>query len=376
MISKEFIENATNLTEKFLDEYQIGGGEIALYGGGLASYWYVRWLLHHNIYPSYIIDNDPKKNGTVFEGIENGKKAEIPIISKEEMRQKKNYKDFKYIISAPKYKQEIAQDIERTFGDVKVYSFECEIYYTFIRDIPAYRKYLASHIEEIKELGDLLADDKSKETLNSIIMGRISAEQDYFRNVMVDDQYFPRDIIRLNENEVLVEAGGYDGKTLLDMVDKTNGTFKRIYCFEPDQKCIHTIEGRISNLNKPITLIEKGCGSKSTRLFFRSDSALGTSRVALKGEDYDYSIEITTLDEEIKEDISYLKIDIEGMELECLKGAEKILRRCLPKIAVCVYHNPEDLIEIPQYLQDINPNYKFYLRHHNWGATETVLYAV
>ncbi len=47
-----------------------------------------------------------------------------------------------------------------------------------------------------------------------------------------------------------------------------------------------------------------------------------------------------------------------------------------PKMAVCVYHHMDDIYEIPRYLRQVNPQYKFYLRHHNWGAADTVLYAI
>ena len=47
---------------------------------------------------------------------------------------------------------------------------------------------------------------------------------------MVDDQYFPHDIVVLNDKEVIVEAGSNDGSTLKDMLRKTEGKFKRIYC--------------------------------------------------------------------------------------------------------------------------------------------------
>ena len=373
MISKEYIENAPNLAEVFLNECKADRGVIVLYGGGWAACWYVRWLVSKDIIPTYVIDNDPSKKGTFFEGA--GANNKIPVLSKEEIKDITGFTDFKYIVGAPKFKHEIIQEIEQTFGKVKVYSFESEIYHTFIKDIPAYRKYLSSHIGELQELYDMLEDEKSKDSLDSILKGRITANQNYFIDVMVENQYFPEDIVRLNKDEVIVEVGSNDGKTLLDIVDKTGGKFKKIYCFEPDKDCTKLLKNIISDLNKPVELIPKGCGAESAKVFFKADPVLGASRVVEEGKEYDYSIEVTTLDEEIQEDVTYIKMDVEGLELDCLKGAEKLIRRCSPKLAVCVYHNPEDLIEIPKYLHKINPKYKFYLRHHNWGATETVLYA-
>lgn len=375
MISKEYIETAPNLAERFLEDYR-GGVNIVLYGGGWAAHWYLRWLFRNAIIPKYIVDNDPDKRGTLLEEIIEGSYVKIPVLSKEDLKNVAGFADFSYLVGAPKYKKEIIQEIEQTFGKVKIYSFESEIYYTFIKDIPAYRSYLMSQMKELSELSDMLEDKKSKDTLDKIIMGRITANQDYFIDIMEDNQYFPKDIVKLSENDVLVEIGSNDGRSLLDMVHKTNGHFQRIYCFEPDVECIKLLKNIISGLNMPITLIPKGCGIGKSKLFFKADPVLGASRVVENEAECDYSVEITTIDDEIKEKVTYIKMDVEGMELDCLKGAEETIRRYAPKLAVCVYHNPQDLITIPRYLSSVNPNYKFYLRHHNWGATETVLYAV
>jgi hypothetical protein len=68
-------------------------------------------------------------------------------------------------------------------------------------------------------------------------------------------------------------------------------------------------------------------------------------------------------------------MDIEGAELNALKGARRIIEEQTPKLAICVYHKPKDIWEIPQLILDICPRYKFYLRHYSFSPTETVLYA-
>ena len=93
-------------------------------------------------------------------------------------------------------------------------------------------------------------------------------------------------------------------------------------------------------------------------------------------EDYDYKIDITPIDDEVDEKVTMMKMDIKGLEFDALQGAERILREDMHKLAICVYHEKEDIIRIWQYLKSVQPKYKFYLRHHNWVATETVLYTV
>ena len=58
--------------------------------------------------------------------------------------------------------------------------------------------------------------------------------------------------------------------------------------------------------------------------------------------------------------ITYLKADIEGFELEMLKGAEKIIKKHKPKIAITCYHPENDSNKIIALLKEYVPEYNFY----------------
>jgi FkbM family methyltransferase len=73
--------------------------------------------------------------------------------------------------------------------------------------------------------------------------------------------------------------------------------------------------------------------------------------------------------------VDFIKLDVEGAELEALHGAEAAIRRFRPKIAVAVYHRLEDFVTIPRFLADLGLGYRFYLDHFSVKWEETILFA-
>ena len=88
---------------------------------------------------------------------------------------------------------------------------------------------------------------------------------------------------------------------------------------------------------------------------------------------------VTTIDHFISnnkiEKIDFIKMDIEGEELNTLKGAVDTLRLHKPKLAISLYHKPEDIIEIPKFINNLGLGYKLFLDHYTIHAEETILYA-
>ncbi len=95
-------------------------------------------------------------------------------------------------------------------------------------------------------------------------------------------------------------------------------------------------------------------------------------------EDGDYvELEVKAIDQvnECK-DATFIKMDIEGSEMEALLGAENTIKKNKPKLAICIYHSDEDMLRIIEYIHSIVPEYDLYVRHHSMYSVETVLYAV
>jgi len=173
---------------------------------------------------------------------------------------------------------------------------------------------------------------------------------------------------------IFLDCGVYDGGTIKDFVEYCGGKYDKIYGFEPIPS---QYESSLKNIEKygiqRVELIQKGVYSHKASLKFSSE--LSSSKIDGRGT---VSVEVVSIDEILSENenVTFIKMDIEGGELEALKGAEKTIRRCKPKLAICIYHKPQDIIEIPSFIISILPNYRFYIRHHELALFETVLYAL
>ena len=336
-----------------------------MYGFGKACRWYVQFLHEHNIKISGIIDGN--KN---FWGSE---AFVLPVMSLDEALQKGVGA---IVISAQKYAADIKKILLKKIPQDKIYSFETELYCNFIHDAEIYRQFLLENWNRVEDAYSSLSDIYSKNTFINFIKGRCTADTKYFFECMEQNQYYPKDIVSFSENETFVELGSYDGKTFTEWLDLINRKYHAAYLFEPDAECLKKLKAiKESETPEKITIVPKAAYSSCTVLHFSNIENTGTSHIT-DGKKNTVSIETETIDNFIKEKITYIKMDIEGSEIHALKGSEHHLIEDRPKLAVCVYHNMQDFLEIIEYLKQLDLGYTFYLRHHNCSATETVLYAV
>lgn len=182
-------------------------------------------------------------------------------------------------------------------------------------------------------------------------------------------QYF--DVFGPEENEVFIDAGSYNGGTILDFIQWTNGRYQKVIALEPlSDMYSHIKEMRDEKELHDVDLYEVAAWSREEKLFFTED------RTGSKVED-EGGIVVTGMDIDsiVKKDkATFIKMDIEGSERKALEGAREIIQRDRPKLAISLYHKPEDIVELPAYILELVPEYKFYIRHYCSDLCETVLY--
>lgn len=197
-------------------------------------------------------------------------------------------------------------------------------------------------------------------------------------------QYFDLPYLKPQKNEFFIDVGGFDGSSTRDFfrwihnIGEGGERDDKSIIFEPNLELSNICK---ENLQKwkchNVKIVNKALWHKKETLKFHVEKGKkDNSRINSDGEEIIETISLDDYLKDEKEPVTFIKMDIEGAELNALKGAEKTIRELKPKLAICIYHKPEDIWEIPSLLLDYVPDYKFYIRHYNFSANETVLYAL
>lgn len=228
-----------------------------------------------------------------------------------------------------------------------------------------------------------LSDDASRTVFMNQIRGRILPLANFAKAAFDVSggypQYFDKDILRFSEDEVFVDCGAYTGDTAAEFIEHCNNKYKCIYLYEPAQENIALCRENLADY-KDIVFRQAGVGSKPGKMTFSggANNYCGSFIPFYgSGADAQSTLEIVRLDDDISQQVTFVKMDVEGYEPEAIAGAAALIKRDRPKLAVCLYHMVSDIWEIPCQIMDINPDYKLYMRQYskkNYG--ELILYAV
>lgn len=234
--------------------------------------------------------------------------------------------------------------------------------------------YYLENREKIMECMELFSDDLSSEVFIRFIQTHMLRKPIHIPNHPLEEQYFPRDIKLSKGYSRFINCGAYNGDTVMRL-NALFGKVEAIACFEPDPGNFELLTQYLSNKHNEIAqiVIVFPCGvfSKEGQLHFLSADI--SSTISDLGESF---IQCLALDHAIPGfKPTFIDMDIEGAELEALKGAEMLIKENKPDLAICVYHAPNDVWDIPLYLESLHLGYRFYLRNYTSFTIETVLYA-
>ena len=241
------------------------------------------------------------------------------------------------------------------------------------------------NLPSIKWLRARLGDDKSKNILDKLCAFRASLSIDDYPEPDRKIEYFPDDIPFNFQSPIrFIDCGAYTGDTVEAFVElhkKNIITLEHISSFEPDTNNYQTLtntQNRLKKNNPEISFQAFPSGVwKCVDLLNFNQGQTSSSNIIQSEVINDSSVSVVDLDSTCQAmDINYIKMDIEGAELAALEGAKSLIQTQQPVLAICVYHKPKDLWELPQFIDQLQPNYDMYLRVHEHLGLSTVLYCI
>lgn len=227
--------------------------------------------------------------------------------------------------------------------------------------------------QNYKWMYSILGDEPSKDTLFHILLYRIFRDK-IFLSLCYDSsmQYFDMSLFPSVGNEVFVDCGACFGENTIEFIEKYPN-YKKVYTYEPAPRNFKTMVDNVSSYNG-IENMNKALSDTVGTCSFTSHMPDSANRINPHG---DVVVEVSTIDIDIKEPVTLIKMDIESAEPNALLGAKNHIINDKPYLAICVYHTIKDIWTIPQIIYSMNPHQTFFLKHHAEDKPEeTVLYVV
>lgn len=244
------------------------------------------------------------------------------------------------------------------------------------------RRYFLKERQKIEDNIALLADERSRNVYRKIIEFRCTGRNSAVKTVSEKAKLkYLDDLVDFAPNEKFVDVGAFLGETTFSVYKKIRKLFPEeeidfsALVIEPDPFNNGVCNKNLSRCKFRFLTEKCAVGSECGTARFHGD-IFGSCRM---NEDGEKSVELSTLDILCKKHgftPSYVKFDIEGAELEALKGAQEIINTFRPRLAVSIYHSDRDMVEIIREIKSRHPFYSFYIRHYSGFFAETVLYCI
>lgn len=333
---------------------------VVVFGAGGAGMYAIQVLRAHDIGILALCDNDQKKHGTEIDG--------LPVISPAQLSR---YGGVPVLIAS-----EWGRDISLQLRDLGVEYY----YFGFCFDYERWKSHyypskILSASEDIESAYRLLADDDSRAIYEAILKYRLTLDSALFQVSGFPHYCHPK--VAPERGDTILDGGAWIGDTALAFAQRLDGDCT-IYSFEPEKENAEQLVSTITenHLESCVIPVRYGMWNETKTLYF--STSVDNSMQYRVHDQGNIEIDVVSIDDfsethGLKVDL--IKMDIEGAEVDALKGAETTLRRDRPKLTISAYHRMDDLWQIPLVIKAINPDYRFYLGHHMQTPFEIVLYA-
>ncbi len=242
-------------------------------------------------------------------------------------------------------------------------------------DLP--RQFLRDE-DQLHRAYDVLSDQESRREFVAQVLWRCTL--DYSRlpeHHRAADIYFPRDLFQFRKDEAFMDCGAFDGDSIRLFVGHVGQQYRQILALEPDpvnRRALAEFADSADSSVHDLVVLAYAVSNHNRVVAFDAKASAGSS---FSTKTDGITVECRRID-----DLagfgppSFIKMDIEGAEPDALLGAAQTIRKERPVLAVCAYHKPQHLWQIPLIINSIAPDYEVTLRRYAEECWETVYYAV
>ncbi len=332
---------------------------IVLYGMGNGTDMVIEKLDEIGVKPSDIFASDEFVRGHSFRGFRVMKYSEVC----------EKYDDFIIVVC-------FAVHDETMLGRIKSLS---EKHTLFAPNVPIVndgvftREFIEEHDDEFERAYKLLSDDFSRQSFIDVLNFKVSGKVEYLFKCEKQKSEIYSEYLCLGDDEIFMDLGAYDGDTVREFIQATDGSYKKIIAVEADEKNYRKLTDKTAD-TRDITTYNVAAWDKKEILFFekkkgRNSKLSSAGKVEVQADSVDNLLD--------GERITVLKMDIEGSEEKALDGARETVGKYKPKLYVCAYHRNSDMYRLPLKINELCPDYRIYFCHHPYiPAWESNFYCI
>ena len=352
---------------------------IVLMGAGGLGRRALAGLRRHGVTPLAFADNAPARHGTSIDG--------VPVLSPADAAQRYGRTAvFVVTIWGANSPHRFAHSREqlRALGCVVVSSFP-PLFWKYAGDLlPFYLQDLPSRLleqpEQVARGFDVWSDEASRAEYVAQVRFRLTADFDGLAHPVGHPQYFPDDLFAWRDDEWIVDAGAYDGDTIRAVAALHGDRFAHLLAVEPDPsnfaRLQATVAGLPDALRAKVSCRQVAVGEAPAVLHLDPTGTAASAATVTAGAGT-IAVNADTIDAMTAgARPTFIKLDIEGFEIDALRGAKGTIDTHAPVVAVCVYHAQDHLWRIPLLLRSWRDDYALFLRPHNEEGWDLVCYAV
>ena len=235
------------------------------------------------------------------------------------------------------------------------------------------KKYVHDLADKARRLLEPILDEQSLFTLDHLLQYRCGNNKNEESHLHVENQYFESGISGFWDGPVfLLDGGAYTGDTIIEAL-KRNIDLKSVYAFEPDPQNFHQLCENVENLKVKTVAFQAALNDKNALAYFNFTSGTGSS---ISNRETIPNTQLIEFDSSIIGfPVSHIKLDIEGGEAKALQGMSRSIKLNNPRMAISVYHKPDDLFILPNLIMSLGNYSRYTLKNYAHQSFETIFYA-